>query len=225
MPDLAFRVDDVTAAKFTAAPMIAVRLRITDSFMDEAIQSILLNCQVQVQPRGRSYSAMEEARLLDLFGERERWGTTMKPLLWTNLLVKIPPFKGETVVEVQLPCSFDFDVAANKYFYGLDAGTVAVALMFSGTVFYTGAQGALQIAQIPWDREAQFQLSVEAWKAAIDMHFPNTAWLRLSREAFDRLYRYKVSRGFPMWEGVVEHLLDEAERNEIAGAAQEGARR
>jgi Family of unknown function (DUF6084) len=226
MPDLTFRVGEVAAAKFTATPMISVRLHITDSFMDEAVQSVMLNCQVQVQPRGRPYSPMEEARLLDLFGERERWGSTMKPLQWTNLVVKVPPFKGETVVDLQLPCSFDFEVAANKFFYGLDAGQVAVTLMFSGTVFYTGAQGTMQVAQIPWDREARFQLSVELWKAAIDMHYPNSAWLRLPRDAFDRLYRYRVSRGIPMWEGVLTHLLDQAERSEIASAAAtEGAGR
>lgn len=225
MPDLAFRTGEAAAAKFAALPTITVPLRITDSFMDEAIQSVMLNCQIQVQPRGRAYSAMEEARLLDLFGERERWGSTMKPLLWTNLVVKVPPFKGETEVELQLPCSFDFDIAANKYFYGLDAGNVAVTLMFSGTIFYTGAQGTMQIAQIPWDREARFQLGVEVWKAAIDMHYPGAAWLRLSRDVFDRLYRYKVSRGIPMWEGLLTELLDQAERNEIAGVAAEGARR
>jgi hypothetical protein len=225
MPDLTFRVSDVVPAKFTATPTISVRLHIIDSFMDEAIQSVLLNCQVQLQPRGRPYNAIEEARLLDLFGERERWGSTMKPLLWTNLVVKVPPFSAETAVDIQLPCSFDFDVAANKYFYGVEAGQIAVALMFSGTVFFTGAQGAMQIAQIPWDREARFQLDVDVWKAAIDMHYPGAAWLRLSRDAFDRLYRYKVSRGIPMWEGVLNRLLDQAERGEIAGAAAEGAAR
>lgn len=224
MPDLTFRVSEVTAAKFTAVPTISVRLHITDTFMDEAIQSVLLNCQVQVQPRGRAYSTMEEARLLDLFGERERWGSTMKPLQWTNLIVKVPPFKGETAVDLQLPCSFDFDMAANKYFYGLDTGQVSIALMFSGTVFYTGAEGAMQIAQIPWDREAHFHLSVDVWKAAVDMHYPDSAWLRLPRETFDRLYRYRVSRGIPMWEGVLAQLLDQAERSEIAVVATEGER-
>jgi Family of unknown function (DUF6084) len=101
-------------------------------------------------------------------GELERWGATMKPLLWTNLAVKIPSFTAEATVDLMLPCSLDFDVAANKYFYGLDAGSVAVAVMFSGTVFYFGEHGALQISQIPWDREAHFQLEVDVWKAAIE---------------------------------------------------------
>ena len=225
MPDLSFRIGEVKAAAFTATPMIAAPLRIVNASTEEPIQSVLLSCQIQLQPLGRPYSALEEARLLDLFGERERWGATMKPLLWTNLVVKVPSFKGETAVDLMLPCSLDFDIAANKYFYGLDAGSVAVAMMFSGTVFYAGSHGSMQIAQIPWDREARFQLPVEVWKAAIDMHYPNSAWLRLPREVFDRLYRYKVARGIPMWETVLSNLLDGAERNEIAETATEGGRR
>jgi len=186
-----------------------------------------LNCQVQLQPLGRTYSALEEAKLLDLFGERERWGQTMKPLHWANVVVKVPPFVGETVVDLVLPCSLDFEVAANKYFYGLDAGSIAVTVMFSGTVFYNSEHGTMQIMQIPWDREARFTLPVGTWKSAIDAHYPETAWLRLSRETFDRLYRYKVARGIPMWESVVEQLLDHAEHAEVAGelAAADGGQR
>jgi hypothetical protein len=216
MPELSFRAGEVSAMQYAAAPIVVARLGITNAVKDETIQSISLNCQVQLQPLGRSYSAVEEARLLDLFGERERWGRTMKPLHWMNVTVKVPPFTGEAAVELQLPCSLDFDVAANKYFYGLETGSIAVAVMFSGTVFYAGEQGAMQIAQIPWDREVRFQLPVEVWKAAIDAHYPESAWLRLPRETFDRLYRYKVARGIPTWERVVLRLLDEAERGEVA---------
>ncbi|HEY4358533.1 MAG TPA: DUF6084 family protein [Acidobacteriaceae bacterium] len=221
MPELRFRIGEVGAMPYAASPTIAARLHITNTIPNEPVQSVSLNCQVQLQPLGRSYTAMEESRLLDLFGERERWGQTMKPLHWTNVVLKIPPFTGETEIDLPLPCSLDFDVAANKYFYGLDAGSIAVTVMFSGTVFYSGENGAVQIAQIPWDREARFQLQVSAWKAAIDAHYPETAWLRLPRDLFDRLYRYKVARGIPMWEGVLERLLDEAEHAEIAAKLPE----
>ena len=137
----------------------------------------------------------------------------MKPLHWTNLVVKVPPFTDETTVELSLPCSLDFDVAANKYFYGLDTGSIDVAVMFSGTIFYTGENGAVQISQIPWDREAHFKLPVEAWKAAIDAHYPDTTWLRLPRDTFDRLYRYKVAQSIPFWADVLDRLLDQAEQN------------
>jgi hypothetical protein len=216
MPDLSFRVGEVGAMKYAAAPTVAAALHITNSSADEQVQSVSLNCQVQLQPLGRAYSALEESKLLDLFGERERWGQTMKPLHWTNIVLKVPPFSGETRIDLSLPCSLDFDVAANKYFYGLETGSIAITVMFSGTVFYTNEEGAMQIAQIPWDREAHFKLPVEAWKAAVDAHYPDTAWLRLPRDVFDRLYRFKVARGIPMWEGVVDRLLNEAEHAEVA---------
>lgn len=216
MPDLSFRIGDVKAMPYTAVPTIAARLHIANAPAEEKIQSVLLNCQMQVQPLGRAYSAMEEARLLDLFGEREQWGRTMKPLHWTNLVLKVPPFSGETTIDLPLPCSLDFDVAANKYFYGLEAGSIALTAMFSGTAFYSGENASMQIAQIPWDREARFQLPVDIWRRAIDAHYPGSAWLRLPRETFDRLYRYKVGRGIPMWEGVLNRLLDQAEQAEVA---------
>lgn len=215
MPDLSFRIGEISAMSFAAVPTISVRLTIANAVKEEVIQSVSLNCQLQLQPATRSYTAMEEARLLDLFGERENWGRTMKPLHWMNLPVKVPPFTGETSVNMTLPCSLDFDVAANKYFYGLEAGAIAAVAMFSGTVFYED-NGLMRIAQIPWDREARFQLPVAVWREAIDAHYPGSAWLRLPREVFDRLYRYKVSRGIPMWDGVLNRLLDQAEREDVA---------
>jgi hypothetical protein len=216
MPDLGFRVGDVVAMAYAACPTVAAKLLISNSPADEDIQSISLNCQIQIQPLGRPYTAIEEARLLELFGERERWGQTMKPLHWTNVVLKVPPFRSETELDLLLPCSLDFDVAANKYFFGLEAGSISVAVMFSGTVFYTNTEGALQIAQIPWDREARFQLPVAAWKDAIATHYPETAWIQLPHDIFDRLYRFKVSRGIPKWQGVIERLLNESERAEVS---------
>jgi hypothetical protein len=226
MPDLRFRIGDVGSMPYAACPTIAARLHITNTPADELIQSISLNCQVQIQPLGRSYTALEEAKLFELFGERERWGQTMKPLHWMNTVLKVAPFTGETALDLPLPCSLDFDVAANKFFYGLEAGSLPIIVMFSGTVFCTNADGAIAIAQIPWDREARFQLPVEAWKAALDAHYPGSAWLRLPRNVFDRLYLYKVARGIPTWEAVIDRLLDESERGEVSEElAMSGGRR
>lgn len=221
MPDLRFLIGDVGAMPYAACPTIAARLQITNTPADEAIQSISLNCQVQIQPLGRAYTAIEETKLFELFGERERWGQTMKPLHWTNAVLKVSSFTGETALDLPLPCSLEFDVAANKFFYGLEAGAIAMTVMFSGTIFYTSQDGSIAIAQIPWDREARFQLPVEAWKAAIDAHYPGSAWLRLSRDVFDRLCLYKIACGIPTWEAVIDRLLDRSERAEVSEVSEE----
>jgi hypothetical protein len=215
MPDLSFRVLTVTAVPYAAIPTVAARLQLTNADPAQKIHSISLNCQVQLEPLRRSYSATEEARLLDLFGERERWARTMKPMLWTNVVLKLGEFSGATEVDLPLPCTFDFDVAATKYFYGLEVGKISVSALFSGTIFYAGQDGALQVAPIPWACEARFELPVEVWRTAIDAHYPDLAWMRVPKETFDRLYRFKVARGIPMWDQLLNQLMDRAELAEL----------
>jgi len=222
MPDLRFRMGEGMAMPCAAVHTIAVPLHIINTSPDDPVQSVLLNCQVHIEPLGRSYTAAEEARLLDLFGERERWARTMKPMLWSIQVVKIPAFAHEVTVDVLLPCTLDFEVAATKYFYGLEAGSIQLSALFSGTVFSTH-DGSLRAAQIPWDREARFQIPASVWRAAVDAHYPEAAWLRLPKETFDRLYSYKVARGIPTWDRLVEHLLKSAERPDDRTLLRNGA--
>jgi predicted alpha-1,6-mannanase (GH76 family) len=42
----------------------------------------------------------------------------------------------------------------------------------------------------------------------MDMYYPNSVWLALQKETFDKLYRYKVRQGIPTWEEAVERALD-----------------
>jgi hypothetical protein len=216
MPELSFRIGAVAPLLHAAIPTLGAPVEIRNDSEGEEVQSISLNCQVQIETLGRPYSAAEEAKLLDLFGERERWARTMKPMLWVNSVVKIPSFKASTSADIMLPCTLDFEVAATKYFYGLDAGEVTGTVLFSGTVFYAGADGVLQIAQIPWNREARFRFSVEEWKRAIDAHYSGTGWLRLSKQSLQRIYLYKVARGLPTWEQTIDQLLDCAEIEEVS---------
>jgi hypothetical protein len=84
---------------------------------------------------------------------------------------------------------------------------VPLLLFFSGTVFYANDQGDLQVAQIPWEKEVSFRLPVRTWRDMVDHYYPNSAWLCLHRDVFDRLQHYKVSHGLPTWEQALERLL------------------
>jgi Family of unknown function (DUF6084) len=225
MPDLAFRIEEFSPMRFSATPMLTARLRISNTSATEPIHSILLNCQVRIEPLGRKYNADEEARLRDLFGGRERWARTMKPLLWVQTALNVPGFTGSAEAELPLPCTLDFDLAATKFFYGLKVGEVPVSILFSGTIFYAAADGRLQAAQIPWDREARYPLPASAWKAAVEMHYPNAMWLRLARDSFDQLYEYKIARGLQTWEQVIEQLIERAGNCEPAAQPAEEMRR
>jgi hypothetical protein len=211
MPELHFQIDSAAAVPHTAVPMIALQLRITNLPASETIHSLALRCQVQIEPAKRRYIANEQARLLDLFGTPERWARTVKPLLWMNTSVAVTRFTGEILVDLELPCSFDFNIATTKYFHALEAGAIPINVMFSGTLFYEASAGLLQIAQVPWDREASFRLPISVWKEMMEMNYPNTCWLCLHRDTFEQLYDYKVRHGIPTWEQAIECALAAAE--------------
>lgn len=207
MPDLGFQIEGAEVASFAATPTIAFKLRVTNGNPHEVIHSVALRCQIQIEVTRRQYTAEDQQKLRDLFGEPERWSQTLRNLLWTHVSVNVPPFEGETVVDVPVPCTFDFNVGATKYFHGLGDGEVALCLMFSGTVFYSQGGGAMQVAPISWDKEARFRLPISVWRDMMDFYYPGSAWLCLGRDVFQRLYDYKVRHGIPTWEEALESIL------------------
>jgi hypothetical protein len=166
-----------------------------------------LRAQIQIEVTRRQYDAKEQAKLLDLFGSPDRWGQTLRSLLWTHANLIVPRFSGSALVDLQVPCTFDFNVAATKYFHGLSSGDLPLCFQFSGTVFYQGEEGALQVLPISWDKEAKYRLPVKVWKSLMDEYFPNSAWLALHRDTFERLYEFKVREGIPTWDETIERAL------------------
>jgi hypothetical protein len=205
LPDLRFQAEDAAATPNAAAPQLSFKVRITNS-EPEPVQSIALRAQVQIVPVRRRYTAAEREQLKELFGEPERWSQSLHPLLWANVNVTVPGFTGSTVVEIPVPCTFDFNVAVTKYIHGLESGELPTSLLFSGTVFHAGPMG-LQVAQIPWDREASFRVPIRVWKEMMDLYYPHTAWLCLRRDIFERLYEFKARHGIPTWEQTLERML------------------
>jgi hypothetical protein len=167
-----------------------------------------LRCQIQIEVARRRYTPEEQIRMRDLFGDPDRWSQTLRSMLWTHANLVVPGFEGQiAVVELQIPCTFDFNVAATKYFEGLSEGDIPLHIMFSGTVFYKDPDGQLQVAPISWEQEARYKLPVKIWREMMDTYYPNNAWLSLRRDVFVRLYLYKVQHGIPTWEQALERML------------------
>jgi Family of unknown function (DUF6084) len=207
MPDLNFKVEGAQAVPYGASPLLAFNLRVTNAGPEPAIHTVVLRAQIQIDVTRRHYTPEEQAKLQDLFGEPDRWAKTLRSLLWTHANVVVPGFAKETVLEMQVPCTFDFNVAATKYFHGLSDGDLPLNFLFSGTVFYADDNEHLQVAPISWEKEAKFKLPLKTWKDLIDQYYPNSAWLYLRRDVFDRLYQYKVRHGIPTWEQLIERVL------------------
>ena len=207
MPNLSFQIEGAEVVPHAASPMLAFKLRLTNSDSAEIIHTVALRCQIQLEVTRRKYTPDDQVRLRDLFDEPSRWGQTLRNLLWAHVSIVVPSFQGTTVADVPVACTFDFNVAATKYFHGLTDGDVPICLQFSGTVFYAAPEGGLQVTPISWDKEARFRLPVKVWREMMESYYPNSAWLCLHKDAFERLYQYKVKHGIPSWEEVLESII------------------
>jgi hypothetical protein len=211
MLDLDFGVDAAEPQRFAAAPHLLFRLRIAENVPSGGsptpIHSVVLRCQVRVEPARRRYQPTEEPQLLDLFGTPERWGQTMRTLLWTHVSAVVPPFTGQVEMDLPVPCSFDLSLAATRYFQALEGGDLPLCFLFSGTIFHESDEGELRVAQISWEKEADFRLPVETWRRLADIYYPNTAWLCLRKDIFDRFDQFRGRRGLPTPEAAMERLL------------------
>src|SRR5580704_16888227 len=233
--DLAIDVTGVEVEPNAAVPtiMFATRLRETSG---ATIHAIALRAQIRIEPQRRRYSAAEEERLLELFGETPQWGESLRPFLWSHVETMVAGFVEETTVSLPMACSYDFEVAGAKYLHSLEtgsdaggtappvsgpgesgpsagrgqrAGEVPLLFLFSGTVFTKGGPG-FAAELIPWNLESRFRLPVRTWRQTMDRYFPNAGWLRLSRDTIDRLQRFRAERALPTWEQAIEVLLKEA---------------
>lgn len=211
MPELDFAVVDAESLPFAAAPTLLFKLRIQNAVQGEQIHSIMLRTQIRIEATRRHYDAAAEARLLELFGAPHQWGETLRSVLWTHATVIVPQFSDGIVAELPIACTYDFEVAGAKYFYALEDGDVPLLFLFSGTVFYDSGERGVQIGQIPWEKEATFRLPIRVWKEMMDRYFPNSAWLRVRKDVFDRLYAYRARLALATWEETLDRLLRERE--------------
>lgn len=208
-PQLTFSVQDAGALEHAAVPTLRFTLRVQCS--DETqIRSLALNTQLRIAATRRRYDRRAEERLLELFGLPEQWKRSLRSLHWCNVPLQMGPFRGETLVDLAVPCTYDLEVTATRYFQALEDGEVPLELLFGGTVFYAGPGGGLQVAPIAWDREAEYRLPVAVWRQTMDRYFPGGAWLRLGRESFERLHAYRARQALLTWDDAVDSLLGSA---------------
>ena len=164
MPDLRFQVE---SAEVAPTPAMSLGLAIVNACAGERIQSIALTVQVQIEPARRRYSDAEGRALGDLFGERVRWSTTVRPLFWTTINAVVPGFTGNTRFDLQVPFTLDPNIGAAKYLRALEGGEVPITLLFSGRVIY-GMGGSIQMAPIPWSLETSCSIPVLPCRQVLD---------------------------------------------------------
>jgi Family of unknown function (DUF6084) len=207
--ELVFDCVGAHADKYAVTPSMSLTLRIAET-SGQKVEAIALRCQIRIEPTRRHYTDAEAERLNDLFGETKRWADTLRPLQFTTVSVMVPGFTGSVELDLPVMLSYDLEIGSTKYFAGLEGGEVPLLLLFSGTVFTT-VDGRMQAQQVPWSKEAPYRLPVSLWREAIDMHFPNSAWIRMSLQTLGELRRFKTRQALPTWDATLTALLARAD--------------
>jgi len=221
--ELAFDCIGARPEKFAVVPSMSLTLKIAET-TGQRIDAIALRCQIRIEPARRRYSAAEAERLNDLFGDTGRWADTLKPMQLTTVSTMVPGFTGSIEVDLPIHFSYDLEIGSTRYFAGLDGGEIPLLLLFSGTVFGS-ADGKLSVQQVPWSKEAPYRLPLGTWREAIDAHFPDSAWIKMSLSTLDELLRFKNRRALPTWDATLSALLGLASgtAGEAAGTGSGGA--
>jgi hypothetical protein len=208
IPEPEFVVTSAAHLAFAAAPTMVFTVQATEPHSRQ-VQSMALSAQVMIDPARRGYDAATRERLAELFGPPASWTPSTQGLAWARVAAQVAAFSGSTTFALELPCTYDLEVAATKYFYALADGFVPLSFHFNGTVFYRGADGRLQVVPVPWRASAQFQMPVSAWRAMIAEHYPGGGWIRVSDETLARLNALRAGRGLPSFDACLEELLDD----------------
>jgi hypothetical protein len=205
--ELDFAVETMRVERHSVAPLLMCALRVTNKTPTIPVRNVMLRCQIRIEPTRRHYAGGEHDRLIELFGLKERWDKTLHSFLWTHTDVLIPAFETECTIDLPVPCSYDFNVAATTYFHGLESGEAPLSLLFSGTIFSSDPDGMLQIEQIAWSKEATYRLPVATWQAMMEHYYPNGRFLCIGRDVFDRLGQFKRQHGHPTFDLALAALL------------------
>ena len=208
MAELVFDCVGAHAERYAVAPSMSLTLRIAET-TGVKVDAIALRCQIRIEPTRRRYSDAEAERLNDLFGDTQRWADTLKPLQFTTVSLMVPGFTGSTELDLPVMLSYDLEIGSTRYFAGREEGEVPLLLLFSGTVF-SSPGGRLQVQQVPWSKEASYRLPVGVWREAIEAHFPNSAWIRMSLQTLDALQQFKTRQALPTWDATITALLKQA---------------
>ncbi|MBV8637825.1 MAG: hypothetical protein JO322_07040 [Candidatus Eremiobacteraeota bacterium] len=203
MSDLGFSVIDARAKQNAASPTIAFRLHIAS---ERPVDAIVLRAELRIEPQWRTYDREAQVLLGELFGTPDRWQTTLRTFAWADVTLVVPGFARETDAEITVPCTYDFDVAATRFFDTVHSGEIPVRFLFSGAV-YRDRGSSFSTERVAWNSECSYRMPVSVWHDAMRACYGSDALIRIKRETLEELRRYRALSGATTWDELLVRLL------------------
>src|SRR4029077_7588335 len=175
---------------------------------EREIFTIALTAQINVEPARRRHDEPTRQRLLDLFGEPERWPATTHPFLWTNATTLVPSFTGAAIFTLPVPATFDLEVSAARYFNSLPDGEAPLVFHFSGSILLRGDDGRVQVVSVPWSCTTTWRMPIATWRALMRRHYPGRSWVALQEDTVERLTESRREHGLHSFDACVDRMLE-----------------
>lgn len=209
MPDLAFAVTGVRAVADGWIPLLEFTLEIQSRPECEDVRALLLQIEVHIQPSEGTSRRMLSACPGESSAARGSGvaAGAARRYRWTHVHTTVPAFAGTIAVPLLVPCSYDLNLAATRWFAACASDTVELAFEVGGTIIHMGDGAGLQVQPIPCGRDAIFAIPGATWMAMMEQHYPNSAWLYCRRDVIERLHAFKSDGDFDTWEEALEELL------------------
>ncbi len=205
-PDPQFAITGAAHLAFAATPTLVFSATAADPTGHE-IDSIALTVGVMIDPPRRGYDPATRGRLAELFGPAANGTPPTQALAWARVSALVPAFAGSATFALEVPCTYDLEVASAKYLHALRDGEVPLSFHFNGTILYRGEGGRLQVVPVPWSATARFEMPIAAWRAMIDEHYPGAGWIRLHEDTLQALNARRAARGLPSFDACLIELL------------------
>jgi hypothetical protein len=216
MSDLFFSITGAEPKRHVAAPTIRFVLHIRHGEptrhgepvepRPSSVEAIVLRTQIRIEPQWRTYTDAEKPLLRDLFGTPDRWDKTLHALAWADVPVMVPGFTAETQVDVNVPCTYDFDVTASRFFSALESGHIPLRFLFSGSIFRDGGN-AFSAERVSWSSECVYRMPHEVWRDTMRVYYGDAAFIRIDRETFAYLQRLRAETGATSWDEVIRQRV------------------
>ena len=190
------------------APTLGFELRVTDR-SSRPVQMIALHCDIRIDPARRDLSGAERARFSDILDGPGSVSSANK-LGWARTDAIVPGFIDDLTFTLQVPCTFDLEIATARYLHALDGGNAALHFLFSGSVFYVDDAERLQVVPVARNREARFELPASAWTRMMARHHPDGTWVHVQPQTLDRLRAARAAAGSWSDDAALIALLDAA---------------
>ncbi len=142
MVDLDFTCTGARGRPVRRDPLDPLHLRIEETTATP-VHALALRCQIRIEPIRRRYDDEEAEGLADLFGERARWGETLKPLQLAFVSQMVPGFTGDDRGGPASALQLRLRGRRPQVPVRTREGGVPLLLLFNGTIF-TGGPGTLR---------------------------------------------------------------------------------